>query len=114
MKIGYLGLLNGIVKGWQAEYRFHPTRRWKSDYANPKIKTIIEIEGGVFTSGRHTRGTGFIKDCEKYNAASIAGWKILRYTPDQMRAGRFGVDILTILDHTPSKANNDGELKRHT
>ncbi len=98
MKIGYLGLLNGIVKGWQAEYRFHPTRRWKSDYANPKLKLILEVEGGTWITGRHNTGTGFIKDCEKYNAASIAGWKILRYTPDQMRAGRFGVDILTILD----------------
>lgn len=68
----------------EKEYKFYPTRRWRFDYAFVENKIAIEQEGGVWTGGRHTRGTGFIKDMEKYNCATILGWKVLRYTPDQM------------------------------
>lgn len=29
------------------EYRFHPTRKWRFDFAIPHIKVAIEIEGGL-------------------------------------------------------------------
>jgi very-short-patch-repair endonuclease len=62
------------------EYKFHPTRKWRFDLAIPDVKLAIEIEGGVYTKGRHTRGSGFIKDIEKYNEAAINGWTLLRFT----------------------------------
>lgn len=68
----------------QAEYRFHPVRKWRFDYAIPDLKIAIEIEGAVFQQGRHTRGVGYIKDMEKYNTAVKMGWKVLRYTPQQI------------------------------
>lgn len=68
----------------EREYRFDPKRRWRFDFAYPKEKIAIEIEGGIFSGGRHTRGKGFIGDCEKYNAAVLQGWKILRYTAETM------------------------------
>lgn len=67
-----------------AEYRFHPTRRWRFDYAFPAQKVALEVEGGVWTRGRHTRGAGFLKDAEKYNAAAVLGWRIIRVTPRQL------------------------------
>jgi very-short-patch-repair endonuclease len=70
-----------------SEFKFHPTRRWRFDYAWPEQKLAVEIEGGAFTNGRHTRGAGFIKDMEKYNAAAAAGWRVLRYTPSQVASG---------------------------
>jgi very-short-patch-repair endonuclease len=63
------------------EYRFHPVRKWRIDYAFINQKLAIEIEGGAFTRGRHTRGVGFINDMEKYNALTEAGWHLLRYQP---------------------------------
>lgn len=66
------------------EYRFHPTRRWRFDYAFPANMLAIEIEGGSWTGGRHTRGLGFQKDLEKYNEAAIMGWRILRFTPQDV------------------------------
>jgi len=64
-----------------AEHRFHPKRRWRFDVAIPEMMVAIEIEGGVFTGGRHTRGKGYTRDCEKYNAATVLGWNVLRYVP---------------------------------
>jgi len=66
------------------ELQFHPERRWRFDFAHQETKTAIEIEGGVFSGGRHTRGKGFSDDCEKYNAADALGWRIQRLTPDMI------------------------------
>lgn len=64
----------------EKEYRFHPVRKWRFDFAYPVEKIAIEAEGAIWANGRHTRGSGFNKDCEKYNAAAILGWRVLRYT----------------------------------
>ena len=75
------------------EFRFHPTRRWRFDYAFPELKIAVEVEGGVYIQGRHTRGSGFIKDMEKYNTAASMGWTILRVTPDEKLTAKT-VDLL--------------------
>lgn len=64
-----------------AEHRFHPTRRWRFDYAWPEHKIALEVEGGVWTGGRHTRGAGFLGDMEKYNEAGRLGWRVFRCVP---------------------------------
>ena len=69
------------------EYRFQPPRRWRFDYAWPHYLVAVEREGGVWTQGRHTRGKGYLGDLAKYNAAALAGWKVLRYTPEQLEDG---------------------------
>lgn len=61
------------------EYKFHPTRKWRIDFAWPEVKLAVEIEGAVWVQGRHTRGSGFVKDIEKYNALTELGWSLLRY-----------------------------------
>lgn len=63
------------------EFQFHPTRRWRFDYAIPSHKIALEVEGGVFSKGRHTRGAGFIGDIEKYNEATRLGWRVVRTVP---------------------------------
>lgn len=66
------------------EFRFHPTRRWRFDYAIPSHKIALEVEGGVFTGGRHTRSKGFIGDMEKYNEAARLGWTVVRVIPAEL------------------------------
>jgi len=66
------------------EYRFMPPRRYRFDLAWPELKIAVELEGGVFSGGRHTRGTGFESDCAKYNYAALFGWTILRYTANML------------------------------
>lgn len=69
------------------EYRFHETRKWRSDRAWPEHKLLVEIEGGGFTTGRHTRGQGFDNDCVKYAEAMIRGWRVLRVTTRMVKNG---------------------------
>jgi very-short-patch-repair endonuclease len=69
------------------EVRFAPPRRWRFDYAFKPQMVAVEIEGGAFSRGRHTRGAGFIADMEKYNTAVALGWKVLRFTPSQVKDG---------------------------
>lgn len=66
------------------ELKFHPTRRWRFDYAIPAHKIALEVEGGVWTGGRHTRAKGFLGDMEKYNQATLMGWRIFRITPTEL------------------------------
>jgi hypothetical protein len=66
------------------EYQFHPTRKWRFDYAIVEHFIAIEVEGGVWAGGRHTRGKGFINDIEKYNTATSIGWRLFRVTPQQL------------------------------
>ena len=61
------------------EYRFHPNRQWRADFAWPEVLVLVEVEGGLSGFGRHQRKGGYEADCEKYNAASMAGWLVLRY-----------------------------------
>lgn len=79
--------LSKIYTGCEPEHKFHPIRRWRFDWAWPHLKLAVEIEGGVWIGGRHTSGSGFEKDMEKYNEAVLLGWRILRFTPKQMQSG---------------------------
>ena len=65
------------------EYKFHPVRKWRFDYAIPQYKIAIEIDGGVWNYGRHNRAAGYMADMEKFNAAAQMGWLVLKFTPQQ-------------------------------
>jgi hypothetical protein len=83
------------------EYRFHPTRRWKFDFAWPEYMIALEVEGGAFSGGRHTRGAGFLKDMEKYNEATIEGWRLLRCTPSQLCKGEHAKWVKRLIESDP-------------
>jgi very-short-patch-repair endonuclease len=69
------------------EHKFHPTRRWRFDFAFPERRIAIECEGGVWAGGRHTRGSGFVADTEKYNAAAALGWLVFRFDGNAVKGG---------------------------
>lgn len=75
------------------EHRFHAVRRWRFDIALPDRMIALEIEGGAWVGGRHVRGTGYLADMEKYNAATESGWRLLRCTWDHVRNGE-ALDLL--------------------
>ena len=73
----------------EREYRFHPERKWKFDFAFVLHKLAVEVEG----IGRHQTISGFKADCEKYNAAALLGWTVLRYTTDMVLRGNAINDV---------------------
>ena len=78
-----------------AEYRFHAARQWHADFAHIEARVIIELDGGVWSGGRHTRGQGFINDCAKLNAATALGWSVFR-----LATGMASVDnVQPIINH---------------
>lgn len=87
-------LVRGI-RGFIREHRFAKSlktktgrpRQWRFDFAWPDKMLAVEVEGGTWAGGRHTRGSGFSKDCEKYNAATLLGWAILRGDAPMVRNG---------------------------
>lgn len=79
-----------LEKRWPgvvAEYKFHPDRKWRFDYAWVDKKIALEIEGGIWKKGRHVRGKGYENDCEKYSEAAVLGWRIIRATPAMCKNG---------------------------
>ena len=63
-------------------------RQWRFDFWFPDAGIAVEVEGGTkFGKSRHSRGDGFEEDCRKYNAASLAGIRLLRFTTRQVKSG---------------------------
>lgn len=68
---------------FKREYRFHQPppgmqrRQWRFDFYIPQLRLAIEVQGGVFTRGRHVRGAALLKEYEKLNAAAAAGIRVL-------------------------------------
>lgn len=79
--------LKALRISFEQEYKFHPKRQWKADFHMTGTKILVEIEGGIWTGGRHTRGKGFIHDMEKYNAATVLGYQVLRFSTEQVKSG---------------------------
>jgi very-short-patch-repair endonuclease len=59
---------------------------WRIDFAfsYKAARLAVEIEGGTWANGRHSRGSGFIADCDKYNYLTETGWRVLRYTSNHL------------------------------
>ncbi len=73
-------------ENWVAEYKFAHGRGWRLDFALPDRMLGIEVDGGVWTGGRHTSGAGFIADQHKLNCALMHGWRVFRTTPSGLPA----------------------------
>ena len=80
-----LGLL------FKREFKFCDSRDWRADYGlyyvPGSIFLLLEIEGAVWTQGRHTRGSGYTKDLEKYRTAAALGYKVYRFSTQEVLDG---------------------------
>ena len=81
------------------EFKFHPVRKWRADFAFPAHMILVEIEGGVWVNGRHNRGAGYSADCEKYSHAALLGYRVFRFTPDMVKSGEAVQMIKAALDN---------------
>lgn len=105
-------LLNEAYPGrWKQDIQFIEERKYRGDAVNVKDKILVEIEGGLWIMGRHNRPVGMQEDMEKYNLATVHGWKVLRYTPETLRKTPYKLirDIRMLLgDENQQTLNLDG------
>ena len=80
-------LYSGLPEPVQ-QLMFHPTRRWRWDLCWPDRMLAVEVQGATYAAGRHTRGAGYEADCDKANEAVLLGWRVLRFTAQQVTDGR--------------------------
>jgi very-short-patch-repair endonuclease len=85
--------LGELGQEYVKEYRFHDKRKWRFDYLlcnSPECFTeiAVEIEGAIWSRGRHTRGKGYQADLDKYNHATMMGFKVLRFSTEDVLRGR--------------------------
>lgn len=84
---------------FEQEFKFCAWRKWRADFAAGRggsgvaggawLTTIlVEIQGGGFIQGGHSRGMGLERDCEKLATAAALGWRVLPVTPRMVRDGR--------------------------
>lgn len=83
------------------EYRFHPDRKWRFDFAFVKKRVAVEVQGGIWIHGRHTRGAALKKEWEKLNTAAGMGWRILYCEPNDIFEPGFIELLKTALKFTP-------------
>lgn len=79
--------LKALKINFEQEFEFHPKRKWRADFHLVGKKILVEVEGAIWSGGRHTRGKGYIGDMEKYNAATMMGFQVLRFSTDQVKSG---------------------------
>ena len=92
---------------FEREYRFHPVRRWRFDFAIPDLMLAIEVEGvtsygknknGSMKLGRHQTEKGYTQDCIKYGEAMKLGWTVYRCTQSLVNDGSAIEVILSLID----------------
>ena len=92
-------IAGGTGKGLRERLKAHGVKDWRFDLAIPEHKIAVEFEGGTFVNGggRHIRGMGAINDMAKYNAATVHGWRLLRYTHTHHKLSQIMGDIARII-----------------
>jgi hypothetical protein len=87
------------------DIEFYPGRKWRFDFVFPSVKVAVEIEGATWAGGRHNRGAGYEKDCEKYNAALDMGFVVYRYSTTMLEREPFGC-ITQVSSAVQKRASN--------
>ena len=80
--------LRALKIEFEQEFKFHPTRKWRADFHLKDRKILVEVEGGIWSNGRHTRGKGYLGDLEKYNEATMMGYQVIRFSTEQVKSGK--------------------------
>ena len=89
--------LKALKIEFEQEFKFHPKRKWRADFHLVGKRILVEVEGGIWSGGRHTRGKGYIGDMEKYNSATMMGYQVIRFSTEQVKSGLAVQQILKLI-----------------
>lgn len=92
---------------WEREHVFAKPRRYRFDFALVDSMVAVELEGGTFSAGRHTRGLGFRSDLRKYNLATALGWRVFRFDREMIENG----EMIDTIKEAIKSENHTGAVK---
>lgn len=78
-------LIQSGLTGYVREFQAINGRKWRWDFAYVDARLLIEVHGGTWGKGGHSSGVGIRRDCEKLNAATVNGWRVLAFTGDMVK-----------------------------
>lgn len=82
----FVQLFDGVLP--EREFLFWQGRKFRFDFAWPHLWTAIEVDGGLWIAGRHSRGgEAQLAELAKFNFAAALGWRVFHFTPEQIRTG---------------------------
>ena len=73
------------------QYYYARPRRFRADFAwllPPPFSLLVEVQGGIYSRRAHGSISGVLADIDRLNSATLAGWRLLRVTPDMVKDGR--------------------------
>lgn len=63
-------------------------RRYAWDFAWPVERLLVDVQGAIWVDHKgHNSGTGVTRDCTKLNLATLAGYRCLLVTGNQIDSG---------------------------
>lgn len=80
------------------EFRFHPVRKWRFDFAFLAERIAVEVDGGVWNNGGHVRGKYFIECADKRNEAQRLGWRVFSFQPGDLKSGKAMAFLCQIME----------------
>ena len=75
------------LTGFERQHRYAKPRKLAADFAWPESRLLVEVQGGIWGRKAHGSITGILADIDRLNAATLAGWRLLRVTPDMVKSG---------------------------
>lgn len=72
---------------FERQFRITPERKFKADFYFPVGRVVVEVEGGGYINGRHSRGAGMESDAEKSALIAQMPARLIRVTPSQVKKG---------------------------
>lgn len=80
------------------EVRIVPDRKFRMDIYFPRERLAVEVDGGGWVNGRHSRGYGMDSDAEKSALIARLPARLLRVTPKWVKNGHAVQWILDALN----------------
>jgi very-short-patch-repair endonuclease len=81
-------LLSVKTQFFEREFQIVPDRRYRADFFFIRARLIVEVDGGGWVNGRHSRGYGIENDAEKSALIARMPARLMRVTPKQIKDGR--------------------------
>lgn len=82
------------------EVKLIPQRRFRFDFVHLDSKVAIELNGGNFINGRHTRPVALNNEYEKLNLALLKGFRVFVLSSQMINENWLNKIYLYILSRT--------------